>query len=636
MAVTPVNLARVSFNMRAYNLLESMRLNTVGLNVEQTRLATGLRFLRPSEDPLRAVSAVNLENRLDRLGEVENNLAAVNATLSEVESNMQKAIDLTREAHTLAIEGVDDGITIDERKALATVANSLLDQLVAMGNSRYLNTYLFAGQQHASPFEQTLGGVLYSGDGNRRETVVDTDMSADHFTIPGQEFFNAISSRVVGAIDLDPALTADTRISDLRGAAGLGVELGRIVVVVAGQETEIDLSDAATVGDVVDQLNAEMPAGLQAAVGTRGINLTQTAVPVQVTIQDTTGGRTARDLGLLGGFSVVNRPGEDLDPRLTGLSRVSGLLAGAGIDLSRGLVVRNGANSGTIDLADAETIEDVLNRMNRPDLGVWARIADDGYRLEVLNRVSGTPLSVEENGGGVATALGIRSLYGGTLLADLNDGLGVETVDGDDIRITTADGTVIDVDLSGATTIQDVLDRMNAAGGGDINVGLVRFGNGILITDLTIGGGTLTIEALNSSPALMDLGLDVTASGNSLLGEDINPLYVDSPFTALIELRTGLESDDRHSMVRAAERLERVLEHMQTVQGELASQAKMMAGRAERVEAETSATRVLLSDVRDADFSESAVRFQQLQMALQANLGTASRVFNLSLLDYLR
>jgi len=34
------------------------------------------------------------------------------------------------------------------------------------------------------------------------------------------------------------------------------------------------------------------------------------------------------------------------------------------------------------------------------------------------------------------------------------------------------------------------------------------------------------------------------------------------------------------------------------------------------------ATRVLLSDVRDVDLAEAAVRFQQLQTALQANLQT--------------
>jgi flagellin-like hook-associated protein FlgL len=43
----------------------------------------------------------------------------------------------------------------------------------------------------------------------------------------------------------------------------------------------------------------------------------------------------------------------------------------------------------------------------------------------------------------------------------------------------------------------------------------------------------------------------------------------------------------------------------------------------------------MLSDVRDVTFADAAVRFQQLQMALQANLSTASQILGMSLLNYL-
>jgi flagellin-like hook-associated protein FlgL len=269
-------------------------------------------------------------------------------------------------------------------------------------------------------------------------------------------------------------------------------------------------------------------------------------------------------------------------------------------------------------------------------VGVWARITDDGRSLEILSRVSGVDLYIEENGGLAATALGLRSMHAGTTLAGLNGGRGVSTVPGSDLRITTASGTTIDIDLDGAETLQDVLDRLNTGGAGAITATLASQGNGLVITDQTAGAGTLTIQPLNDSPALSGLGLDVSATGNQLVGRDVNPIRVDSPFTALLELRTGLQGDDRLTMITAGERIERVMERMQQVQGQLASQARVMADRSERVETETTATRVLLSDVRDVDIADAAVRFQQLQMALQANLSTALQVMNLSLLDYLR
>lgn len=633
MAVTSINLGRVSFNLRAFNLLESMRANQTSLYRLQNNIATGLRFLQPSEDPIAAASAMKLDRGLAQLDEVATNLRSVNSTVADVEGSMQEALDLVRQAQTLALQTTGDSATPDERQSLGALADRLVDQLITIGNRRHENTYLFSGQKTDAPFELSHGGVLYRGDANRRETIVDTDLSEDSFTVPGMEFFAAVSSEVRGATDLAPTLSLDTRISDLGGAVGQGVRLGRILVTAGNEKKQIDLTGCATVGDVLDRLKADLPAGLTASLEGKRIAIARTR---DATITDVAGGRAATDLG----WNTETAPGlslgADLNPRLSGLTRAADLRAGAGLDLSGGFTIRNGDQSATIGFNGVKTVEDLLNRINGADVGVWARIASDGRSFELLNRVSGTDLHVEENGGLAATALGLRSLHAGTMLASLNDGQGVQTVAGADFRITTANGTRIDVDLDGATRIQDVLDRLNTSGGGAITAGLVSRGNGIAITDQTAGGGTLKIEPLNDSPALRGLGLAVTATGNQLVGQDVNPVRVHSPFTALLELRQGLQSDDQLSLQSAGQRLDEVMKHMQEVQGQMASQAQVMAQRSDRVETETSATRVLLSDVRDVDLTDAAVRFQQLQTALQANLSTARQVMNLSLLDYLR
>ncbi len=636
MGVTPVNLARISFNLRAFNLQEALRANQTSLYSVQNQLSTGLRFLRPSEDPLSASKTVSLDGYIDQLSEVQNNLSNVNACLLETESAMQEAVDLVREAYTVSLETVDDTHSAEEREALAVVVNSLLDQLVSVGNRKYLNTYLFAGQGADAPFSFDFDGVYYTGDDQRRTTVVDTDMSTDYFTATGTEFFQAASTRVRGAVDLNPALNAETLITDLRGTSGEGVTLGRIQVTAGTETTTIDLSGAATVGDLVDRLNAEMPTGLSASVGTTGITIVQTTLPpTTVAISDISGGQTARDLGLNVSFAVVAQAGGDLDPKLTLRTEIDDLLAGSGINPAGGLTIRNGSQVVTVNLTGVDTVEELLNRINQTGLGVSASIADDDRRLEILSVVSGTELSIEENGGNVATTLGLRSMYGGTYLSELNDGNGVDTVDGDDLRITTRDGTVVDVDLSNARTLQDVITLINTAGAGAVTASFVTTGNGLLLTDETAGGGTFQIEALNGSGAMIDLGLDVTATGNQLTGDDVNKVITDSAFTALLELREGLETDDRQLISTASQRLDRVLAEMQTVQGRMASQAQMMDLRAERVEAETDAAQILRSDVTDVDYTDAVVRFQQLQTALQANLQTASMVLNLSLLDFL-
>jgi flagellar hook-associated protein 3 FlgL len=278
----------------------------------------------------------------------------------------------------------------------------------------------------------------------------------------------------------------------------------------------------------------------------------------------------------------------------------------------------------------------VLNAINTANPGALARISSDGRGVEVLNRVSGADLSIQENGGTAATTLGIRSMNMNTPLAELNDGRGVDTVPGNDLRVNTRSGAAIEIDVDGAVTLKDLIDRLNAAGGGAITAGLVTNGNGIFIRDNTAGANTTSIERANLSPAIDSLGLNVTAVGNTLTGRDVNPVRVKGAFTALLELRSALENNDTASISTAAQKLEAALAHAEKVHGELASKARAMDERANRVDSETTAAQVLQGNVRDVDISEAMVRFSQLQNALQANLQTAARVMNLSLLDYLR
>ncbi|MBU0640606.1 MAG: hypothetical protein KKB50_17225 [Planctomycetes bacterium] len=644
MAVNAINVARVSQNLRAFNLLQTTRQSQVGLFQVQNQLATGLRFVTPSQDPYRAAAVNTLDQRLELLGQVAGNLRDANAVLGVSEEAIQNAVDLMVEARALASEAASDTISTDERKALAVVIDSLIDRAVAVGNERYLDTYLFAGHYvDQAPFEMVEDGVLFRGDGNRLRTIADTDLSQDWFTLSGPELFQSVSERVQGIVDLDPAVTEQTRISDLRGTTGQGVRLGQIVVSDGTAQANIDLSGAATVGDVIDRLNAEMPASLEAVIDSPGLVVRPAGLlgaPLSITISDVSGGQAARDLGLATDGGSIAGATADLDPMLTPRTPLSALGGGGGLTLSGGITLRNGATSATVRFNGSETVEDVLNEINQAEVGVWARIASDGRTLEVVSRVSGADLYIEEEGGQTAALLGIRSLHAGTLLDELRDGRGMNTIAGNDVRITTADGTVVEIDLDeldldSTTTLQDVVNLFNARGGGAITLALSSRGSGLVITDNTVGGGSLRIDRVNNSPAIDGLGLDVPASGDTLVGRNVNPIRVDGAFTALMELRQGLQEDDQRAITQAGERLEAALEQMQAVQGRMAAQARTMSERTERIESEVTAARILLSEARDTDIAEAMVRFQQLETALQANLTTASRTLRLSVMDAL-
>ena len=472
MSITAINMSRVSQNLRAFNLLTTVQNSNAELFRSQNQLATGYRFLTPSEDPTRATDAIKLDRYADILDQVERNLLRVNETMRVGEEAVQQASDLVLEAHTLSLSMVSDMQSEGERDAIRVVVDSLLDQLVTVGNRQYLDTYLFSGDYAEQvPFELTDQGVVFRGDNGRVQTIVDSDLSEDTFTLSGMELFNAVSGGVQGFVDLNPALTKDTRLVDLNGAMGNGVSLGRIKVSDGSDLAEITLEGADTIGDVIDILNEELPGTLQAQLTSTGINIVNTGTALaNITVADSGGGNTALDLGIYMDTPSHSVVGENLDPRLTRLSKLNDLNLGSGINLAGGVTVRNGSEQVTVSFSGAETIEDVLNLFNSSEAGVLARIGTDGKTIEVCNRISGADLRIEENGGQAASALGIRSMNAGTTLAQLNDGLGVDTVADDDFRITTADGTMIDINVDDleleTATLQDLITLLNTSGGG--------------------------------------------------------------------------------------------------------------------------------------------------------------------------
>lgn len=84
------------------------------------------------------------------------------------------------------------------------------------------------------------------------------------------------------------------------------------------------------------------------------------------------------------------------------------------------------------------------------------------------------------------------------------------------IAWTDATGLEKQLDLSGAGTIQDVIDLLGAAG---LTVGLNAAQDGLLVTDP--GGGPLTIRDLDGGDTALTLGIVGTTTGASIEGTDI-------------------------------------------------------------------------------------------------------------------
>ncbi|MGO9922562.1 MAG: beta strand repeat-containing protein, partial [Isosphaeraceae bacterium] len=106
-------------------------------------------------------------------------------------------------------------------------------------------------------------------------------------------------------------------------------------------------------------------------------------------------------------------------------------------------------------------------------------------------------------------------------LYTLNDGTGVQSVAGGDFQITLSNGFAVDVSISGAETLQDVVNLIEAASP-LLTVGLTPAGDALTLTDSAGGSGNISVTRLNNSPAAGELGILGTGQGNVLTGSPIS------------------------------------------------------------------------------------------------------------------
>ena len=198
---------------------------------------------------------------------------------------------------------------------------------------------------------------------------------------------------------------------------------------------------------------------------------------------------------------------------------------------------RSGANA-VIDLRFARSVDDVVSAINtNTTINVTAEAVGDTFRITDNTGQTTSNLIVQEvSGGTTAASLGLSginvaansatgsdvfTLHSGTKLTFLNDGNGVQLRSGNDLQVTLADESTLDIDLGSAATLGDVLTAINAADPAKLSATIAADGNRLELTDLTVGVGAFAVSNVGVGTAADDLGLTATAGGDTLTGNRV-------------------------------------------------------------------------------------------------------------------
>lgn len=689
MSMIPSSIGRVPNLLSSQIALGNITRTNLSLLRVQEQLATGRQINRTSDDSIRSATVLELNNRLQRSVQTQRNIDHGTASLGILDKSLGEAGDLAQEAKQLALGEIGFTSDADQRRSQSVVVQSMISSLYNTANRTGVAGYVFGGTKPATqPFTEMLGGFRYTGEGDG--LVTDLGLAGTvPITIGANKAVGGTAARVHGSVDLNPTLTATTRLVDLSGARGPGVTRGPVKFSFnGGPSATIDLSGADTIQDVTDTITAALkdyettngvtilgPGG----VGFQGEHLTIDVAPAAsgptpaLTFSEQGTGTTAADLGLTGPspvtFAAGSVAGMDLAPRLTWRTPVSAL---AGVTGALGSIrIKNGSGAATIDLSGAQSLEDIKNSIESANVGVRVSINKDGTGIDVVNELAAGDrgaMCIEEVPGSNFTSsrLGIRSLSNNTRIADFNSGRGVKIVDGAtnavtglpdpaadvDFTIQLGDtaGTTLSIDLHGTdmVSVQSVLDAINgqaatqlAAAGlppGSFSAGLADGANGIMLAQSSTFPGAIKVEGKNNSPAAEQLGLTTGSydpASARMIGTDRARVRVEGLFSDLIDLRNSLETNDTLGIGFADNTLTATIDQLGQTRGTVGGFAQRVQIAQTHEEDRNTIDSQVRSQLQDLDYTEAATRFSLLQTQLQAAMQTTGRLSQNSLLDFL-
>jgi flagellar hook-associated protein 3 FlgL len=419
----------------------------------------------------------------------------------------------------------------------------------------------------------------------------------------------------------------------------------------------VDLTDSHTVGDVIQKINI-------LNLGGRQIEVTLNANSLDVDYADGLGGllrveevgsgATAGDLGINNVATSQNSPvvGSDLNPIMTLTTRLSQLFSGSGLPSGESLRITQAGVNYVVNTNGLNTVEDLINRMERTGARIETSIDPTGRFITVQSTESGSQLSIGENGGNLATMLGLRSMTEDTLVSSLNFGNGIELNDQagqPDIVLTRNDGTQLRIDLDGVQTIGDVMDRINNNASNfnpatRITASLATTGNGI---QLSSTAGALPIAVANAGGSSAAIGLGWTDKDNStatgatsgannvIAGRDVATVKVDGVFSSLIQLRQAISDGDSEAVKSVWQSMEQDLDRLAIARGLVGTRQQSIDSRIQKSEDEQIRLREIESQNLDADLASVISELTHRQAALQASIQLMGQTARMTLFDYL-
>ena len=211
----------------------------------QNELSTGKKVNVGSDDPGAADMIMQLNQTLTQRQAYSSNLNTAQSQLSEVDSTLGSVTNLIQQAQQVASADVNSSVSDSTRKSDADVVQNIYEPGAESGEHEFRRlVYFWRRQKHdravrLRPGRSAIRRIDHGPAKHRGATA--RSFPCRSAPRPRSE---RSRRRCKGTADLTPSIGATTRIIDLGGTGGSGVQLGEIQIGNGVTSKIVDLSGA--------------------------------------------------------------------------------------------------------------------------------------------------------------------------------------------------------------------------------------------------------------------------------------------------------------------------------------------------------------------------------------------------------
>lgn len=163
---------RVTQNMLNNNMLLNVNDSLNRMSKQQEMLSTGRKVNRPSDDPIAAIRGVLYRTNISENLQLRKNTDEAFNWLEQSEKSIGEGVSVLTRVKELLTQAANDTYGPEERDKIMGEIENIRDHLGSIANTRYVDKYIFNGEQTLTPpYDENTKQLIATGNVNPNKNL---------------------------------------------------------------------------------------------------------------------------------------------------------------------------------------------------------------------------------------------------------------------------------------------------------------------------------------------------------------------------------------------------------------------------------------------------------------------------------